>query len=130
MSVFLGIGGEEGDSARELSRPQELQAVDTSVDPFQSVLVAAAISRGWKSFPKPWVATSGENFVSFKRGAVLHPECGWLWPEISKLSREVATSGSKSFQSRPLRRWIGQRGVALPSLYLSPCSLIAFSSSR
>lgn len=38
----------------------------TSVDPFQSILVAAAISRGWKSFPKPRAATQHEkNFVSF-----------------------------------------------------------------
>lgn len=45
--------------ARESSRPREPQTVlaHTSMDPFQSILVAAAISRGWKS-PKPRAAHS------------------------------------------------------------------------
>lgn len=45
--------------ARESSRPWELQTVlaHTGMDPFQSILVAAAISRGWKS-PKPRAAHS------------------------------------------------------------------------
>lgn len=134
MNVSLEIGGGEGDSARwTLQILGAPGCIYTSVDPFQSVSVAAAMSGAWKSFPKPRTATAGENFVSFERGAVLHPGCGWLWPEISKLSIDEFLRAGVNLSS-PARSGdrdglVKGRQPFLAYTYLS-CSLIAFSWSR
>lgn len=56
------------------------------------------------SFPKPRAAPARKNFVSFKRGAVLHPECEWLWPEIAKLSERMFLRARGKLSSPVLRR--------------------------
>ena len=92
-----------------------------------------------------------KNFVSFKRGAVLHPECEWLWPEIAKLSGRMFLRAGGNLSSPVLCRevhkgsgrlvlkevflstfpsFLVKRGQPLLSLPHSICSLIAFSGFR
>ena len=100
------------------------------------------------SFPKPRAALARQNFVSFKRGAVLHPECEWLWPEIAKLSERMFLRAGGKLSSPVLRRevhkgssrlvlkkvflstfpsFLVKEGQPLLSLPHSTCSLIVFS---
>ena len=79
------------------------------------------------SFPKPRAAPARKNFVSFKRGAVLHPECEWLWPEIAKLSERMFLRARGKLSSPVLRREVHKGSSRLVLKEVFPHFLASWS---